>query len=516
MTAFILFASAVVLLVGLKLCFASSSEGRAEEASAPPVPAASPYARYVRAVLAETNRIFAFAEQVCASREARQVLGEVNVTGQMSADVLEYGRLADSMLTCIVVQDFVMCYRRLGNSVAPGPFTWERASLGIVFSRFFDVLKKSGLTLDVWADQQAAARLLPSFDGLIANFSQICQVQGREDELLFEIVFGRPEAVPDLARQYAVMMCRWATLVAKADGMVTETEKKWLAELMRLGEERREIGVRRTEAFEDGKDPLTELEGLVGLAPVKRQVADLANLVRIRQERERRGMKTAGVSYHCVFTGNPGTGKTTVARILAGIYRDLGVLKKGHLVETDRSGLVAEFVGQTAVKTNKIIDSALDGVLFIDEAYTLVNGGKEDFGAEAIATLLKRMEDDRDRLIVILAGYTDEMRAFIESNPGLRSRFTRVIEFPDYSAEELQVIFLRLAENNQYMLTTNAMRALRTRLTEAVATKDRTFGNGRFARNLFERAIERQATRLADVSDLSSEALEQIAEVDIQ
>ena len=227
-------------------------------------------------------------------------------------------------------------------------------------------------------------------------------------------------------------------------------------------------------------------------------------------------MKTAAASYHCVFTGNPGTGKTTVARILAGIFRDLGVLKKGHLVETDRSGLVAEFVGQTAVKTNKIIDSALDGVLFIDEAYTLVNGSKEDYGAEAIATLLKRMEDDRDRLVVILAGYTDEMRTFIESNPGLRSRFTRVIDFPDYSAEELQVIFLRLAEKNQYTLTTNAMRALRAKLAEAVASKDRTFGNGRFARNLFERAIERQATRLADVPDLSCEALEQIAEADIK
>ncbi len=515
MTAFLLIASVVVLLAGLKLCLASPGGSQAGRASAPSAPAVSPYARYVRAVQAETNRIFAFAEQICASREARQVLGEVNVTGQMSADVLEYGRLADSMLTCIVVQDFVMCYRRLGNSVAPGPFTWERVSLGIVFSCFFDVLKDSDLTLDVWADQQMAMRLLPSYDGLIANFSQFCQVRDREDELLFEIVFGRPEAMPGLARQYAVMMCRWATLVAKADGIVTDTEKKWLAELMRLGEERRKTGVRCTEAPEDGKDPLAELEGLVGLAPVKRQVADLANFVRIRQERERRGMKAAAASYHCVFTGNPGTGKTTVARILAGIYRDLGVLKKGHLVETDRSGLVAEFVGQTAVKTNKIVDSALDGVLFIDEAYTLVNEAKEDFGAEAIATLLKRMEDDRDRLVVILAGYTDEMRTFIESNPGLRSRFTRVIEFPDYSAEELQVIFLRLAADSQYNLTTNAMRKLRARLAEAVAAKDRTFGNGRFARNLFERAIERQATRLADVSDLSGDVLEQIAEADI-
>ena len=306
-------------------------------------------------------------------------------------------------------------------------------------------------------------------------------------------------------------LCAWG----RADGVVTEQEKKWLAELVRLGEERRAVGVCRTEAPGAGADPLKELDELVGLAPVKRQVRDLANFVRIRAERERRGMKAASASYHCVFTGNPGTGKTTVARILAGVYKELGVLAKGHLVETDRSGLVAEYVGQTAVKTNKIIDSALDGVLFIDEAYTLVKGGKEDFGAEAIATLLKRMEDDRDRLIVILAGYTDEMRAFIESNPGLRSRFTRMIEFPDYTAEELEVIFLHLAERNQYRLTTNAMRALRARLAREIAAKDRTFGNGRFARNLFERAIERQATRLADAVELSGEVLEQISEADM-
>ena len=497
--------AAVLLLLVKDFVFRSD----ANEASS------SAYVQFVHAVYAEVNRIFLFAQRIGDYREVRRILDEVSVTGQVDPEVREYGRLPDPMLTCIVVQDFVMCYRRLGNRVAAGPFTWERVALGIMFTRFFKLTGGAGSTLDIWANRRTSMRLLPSFDGPIANYAQMCTVPGHENELLFEIVFGRSEARPDLARQYAVLMCRWATLVAKADGVVTATEKQWLAELMRLGEERRETGVRRTEASEDGEDPLAELEGLVGLAPVKRQVADLANLVRIRQEREQRGMKTAAMSYHCVFTGNPGTGKTTVARIIARIYRDLGVLKKGHLVETDRSGLVAEFVGQTAVKTNKIIDSALDGVLFVDEAYTLVNGSKEDFGAEAIATLLKRMEDDRDRLVVILAGYTDEMRAFVESNPGLRSRFTRVIEFPDYSAEELEVIFLRFAERNEYKLTTNARRALRARLAGAVAAKDRTFGNGRFARNLCERAIERQATRLADVSDLSGEVLEQIAEADI-
>ena len=477
MTELLVFVSLVVLAAGIKICLFPQAGRRQGQSGGGASYAPSPYTRYVHAVQAETNRIFAFAQQVCANREARRILDEqVNVTGQIDADVRTFGRLPDPMLTCIIVQDFVMCYRRLGNRVVAGPLTWERVSLGIVFSQFFTTLKEAGLSSDVWADPRLARDLLPSYDGLIANFSQMCQVEGREDDLMFEIVFGRPEAMPDLARQYAVLLCRWATLLAKADGVVTEQEKKWLAELVRLGVERRAVGVRSTEAPEAGTDPLKELDELVGLAPVKRQVRDLANFVRIRAERERRGMKAASASYHCVFTGNPGTGKTTVARILAGVYKELGVLAKGHLVETDRSGLVAEYVGQTAVKTNKIIDSALEWVLFIDEAYTLVKGGKE---------------------------------------PGLRSRFTRTIEFPDYTAEELEVIFLHLAERNQYMLTTNAMRALRARLAREIAAKDRTFGNGRFARNLFERAIERQATRLADAVELSGEVLEQISEADM-
>ena len=369
MTEFLVFVSLVVLAAGIKICLFPQTGRRQGQSRGGASDAPSPYTRYVHAVQAETNRIFAFAQQVCANREARRILDEqVNVTGQIDADVRTFGRLPDPMLTCIIVQDFVMCYRRLGNRVVAGPLTWERVSLGIVFSQFFTTLKEAGLSSDVWADPRLARDLLPSYDGLIANFSQMCQVEGREDDLMFEIVFGRPEAMPDLARQYAVLLCRWATLLAKADGVVTEQEKQWLAELMRLGGERRAAGVRRTEPSDDGVDPLKELDELVGLAPVKRQVRDLANFVRIRAERERRGMKTASASYHCVFTGNPGTGKTTVARILAGVYKNLGVLAKGHLVETDRSGLVAEYVGQTAVKTNKIIDSALDGVLFIDEA----------------------------------------------------------------------------------------------------------------------------------------------------
>lgn len=258
-----------------------------------------------------------------------------------------------------------------------------------------------------------------------------------------------------------------------------------------------------------------DLDGLIGLDTVKEEVKTLRNYVLIQQEREKKGLKSTQVSYHCVFTGNPGTGKTTVARIVADVYRNLGVLKKGHLVETDRSGLVADYVGQTATKTNKIIDRALDGVLFIDEAYSLVGGSDNDYGKEAIATLLKRMEDERDRLVVILAGYSDEMKQFIDSNPGLQSRFNRYIHFPDYNADELFQIFETNCQKNDYVMSEEAKTALKSLLDKAVAEKDKNFGNARFVRNLFEKTLEHQANRLSKQENLSKEMLTEITGSDL-
>ena len=202
-------------------------------------------------------------------------------------------------------------------------------------------------------------------------------------------------------------------------------------------------------------DPYQELDDLIGLGSVKEEVRSLANFVKLQKEREAKGLKTAKVSYHLVFYGSPGTGKTTVARIVGRIYKDLGVLKKGHTVETDRAGLCGQYVGQTGPKTDSVIAKALDGVLFIDEAYSLVpeGGAGNDYGQEAISTILKRMEDYRDRLVVIVAGYKNEMQRFIDSNPGLQSRFNRYIDFPDYSGDELSQIFKMYMKKNQYTLS---------------------------------------------------------------
>ena len=265
-------------------------------------------------------------------------------------------------------------------------------------------------------------------------------------------------------------------------------------------------------------DPYKELDELIGLGSVKKEVRSLANFVKVQKQREAQGLKTAKVSYHLVFYGSPGTGKTTVARIVGRIYKDLGVLKKGHTVETDRGGLVAKYMGQTALKTDTVVQQALDGVLFIDEAYSLVpdGGSGQDYGQEAIATLLKRMEDYRDRLVVIIAGYKDEMQRFIDSNPGLQSRFNRYIDFPDYSGMELTDIFKMYMKKNQYTLADDAEDYLREQFEYAVAHKDRNFGNARFARNVFEKSIQSQANRLEGKTNLSKRELTELTIADLE
>ncbi|MBO4863716.1 MAG: AAA family ATPase [Eubacterium sp.] len=262
---------------------------------------------------------------------------------------------------------------------------------------------------------------------------------------------------------------------------------------------------------------MEELNALVGLKSVKQDLTNLINLVKVRKLREERGMKQPDITLHLVFSGNPGTGKTTVARLLAKIYKVLGVVSEGQLIEVDRSNLVAGYIGQTATQTAEIVESAIGGILFIDEAYTLIKQGDEkDFGQEAVDTLLKLMEDNRDDLIVIVAGYTDKMEEFVNSNPGLKSRFNKYIFFNDYSGKELTKIYNSMAKKQEYAPDDEAAKYVEEYLTSRAKAHEENFANAREVRNYLERCIERQATRIVEINDISDDDLKTLTIEDVK
>lgn len=267
--------------------------------------------------------------------------------------------------------------------------------------------------------------------------------------------------------------------------------------------------------IEENQDSFEDLDKLIGLASLKQDVEELISFVKVQKIRNEKGMKSVPVSLHLVFTGNPGTGKTTVARILGNLYKDIGILSKGQLVEVDRSALVAGYVGQTAIKTQEKIKEALGGILFIDEAYTLVKDSN-DFGQEAIDTILKAMEDYRDQFIVIVAGYDELMNRFINSNPGLKSRFNKYIKFNDYDASELYSIFNMMCDDYGYLMESEVKTYIRNYLELLVQNKNTDFANARDVRNLFESIITNQATRIVKIKDINDEDMMMITTDDVK
>ncbi len=329
------------------------------------------------------------------------------------------------------------------------------------------------------------------------------------------------------------MLFQFANLVIKFDGQVTPAEASALAEFKEVlyppgtttktgTREDASGATEKEEEFPEEQTParpleelLAELDALVGLERVKRDVRQLINFLKVQKMREDEGMKSLPASRHLVFYGNPGTGKTTVARLLAQIYRTLGILRRGHLVETDRAGMVAGYVGQTALKVKEAVDRALGGVLFVDEAYALSTGGGNDFGREAIETLLKMMEDHRDDLVVVVAGYTAKMQEFLDSNPGLRSRFNKHIHFDDYDETQLVSIFKTFCAKADFRIVPDAEQTLTGIFRILTASRDETFGNARLARNLFETTVGKQANRIVSLPEVNKEILSTIEAADI-
>ena len=481
--------------------------------------------------------------------EQKAFLDLLRVASHTNGDFNAYFFNLKSML----IKDIMRCYREMGYNPEASALTPQGQAFYIILRYWSDDSEQFTYSYnDFFIDMESDILRTNKIKNVNRQIKIYKDVDNSASTSLglddFNTMLSLALYKDEITEYFRMLIFRLCQLLTKLDGTITDKEKTWLKKILRMQElleeqytddygnplptqGKKEWIARAEEALNSIKqvdsktsdatiesvsasDALDELNELIGLAETKKEIASLSNYIQMRQKRDKMGLKSPNVSYHCVFTGNPGTGKTTVARILASIYKDLGILSSGHLVETDRSGLVAEYVGQTAAKTNKIIDEALDGVLFIDEAYSLVQGGKEDYGKEAIATLLKRMEDDRDRLVVILAGYTNEIEEFINSNPGLRSRFNRYIHFADYTAVELYDIFCLMMKKNEYIMSDETSELLKKHLTEVVNNKPKDFGNARFVRNLFERTVQNQANRLAKEGNLTREMLKEIKSVD--
>ncbi|MFK7905338.1 MAG: AAA family ATPase [Chitinophagales bacterium] len=354
---------------------------------------------------------------------------------------------------------------------------------------------------------------------LLQDF-KIFNVKGQfPNEMLLPVILSK--LGHELFQEVSSHLYRFASIIVKADGKVTKEEEDILQKIVKLSQEPKKAipNVTQVEVDENEslEDVFAELNELIGLRNIKDEIKTLINFLKIQKLREEKGLANSSRGLHMVFMGPPGTGKTTIARLISRIFKHLGILERGHLVETDRAGLVAGYIGQTALKVDEVVKAALDGVLFIDEAYALSRGGgdKRDFGSEAVETILKRMEDYRKRLVVIVAGYPNEMEDFIKSNPGFQSRFNRYYTFDHYKPQELLAIFKIFAKKADFQLSDDGEEKLMFIFEELYEKRNDSFGNARVARNLFGECVERQANRLVKIAPLTKDILMTITEEDI-
>jgi len=435
----------------------------------------------------------------------------------------EYAAITDrsdtkSKISYLLTIDIAACHGALPISRANGdkrPSAYCAPFLPVLY---FFAIDQGVEPYDINAQKLHSKEIISSPADIILNLVSYRKLLMKKDDGTFILANILANFDATLAAEYVQHLYNVTEVIAKSDGDFNIEEKVLLSKF-NIADIKKVTDKQQPKAVKSSSNSLekniTKLNNLTGLEDVKKEVTQLVNFIKIQKARETSGLKTAPISYHLVLTGNPGTGKTTVARIIAGIYKNMGILSKGQLVEADRADLIAEYEGQTAVKVNKVVDSALDGVLFIDEAYSLLQSTSDSYGKEAIATLIKRMEDDRDRLVVIVAGYTDEMKNFIDGNPGFKSRFNRFINFDDYTPESLLSIYQYMCTEQDYTLTDDAKARLTEAFTAAYNNRDRSFGNARFVRNVFEKSMELQATRLSTDTSLDKTELTTITGEDI-
>lgn len=461
--------------------------------------------RYIEMLLHETDEVLHLCTELNQDAHFIQSLNLIFANTQEAADGFKTEHL--------IIADLIRAYKEIAleeneKAMFTLAYYFERLqgnnfTKGISIQRLNEMVTKEAFRLNIEKIKGA---------GFISTSAQY------KDEYLLPSLLFRMEH--PLFMKSGNILYRFASLIAKADNTISEQEKSVLKSILEKTSKpkTKQSNITSREIPDDDsmEKVMSDLNNLIGLEEVKKSISDLVNLMKIEKLRTENKLENIDISLHSVFLGPPGTGKTTVARLLGRIYKHLGYLDKGHMVETDRAGMVAGYVGQTAIRVNDLVNESLGGVLFIDEAYSLaVEDGGRDFGQEAVDALVKRMEDYRRQLVVVVAGYTEPLKYFVESNPGLRSRFNRYYMFNHFLPLQMLEIIKSYCKSADFILTVDASDKLMEIFERLYEKRDESFGNARVVRNIFERCIQNQANRLVNLPELNVNLLQTIEEVDI-